>query len=195
MSNIEVYNLKLFMIMLGSKPAGRHTEQHDIFFGIASSLKELVPNIKRFWPEGGAKIHIDAWREVTKVDDYKLNVSLRTETDSLSLRKPLRLFFINFGGYQENVFAEKHFNLLSVNEDKASALKAAKEALFFRFNLFWAEASHIDDKYGIDVDDIDEVEDILSDEQRGKYKIDLIRATDFTEDEIHLGYLKLNLTA
>jgi hypothetical protein len=29
-------------------PAGRHTEQHDIFFGIGSSLKEIVPKMKDF---------------------------------------------------------------------------------------------------------------------------------------------------
>lgn len=61
-------DLKLFMVLLGCKPAGRHTEQHDIFFGVATSLKELVPEIKAFWKEGGDKIHIDAWREVTVVD-------------------------------------------------------------------------------------------------------------------------------
>jgi hypothetical protein len=32
---------KLYMVML-VLPAGRHTEQHDIFFGIGSSLKEMT---------------------------------------------------------------------------------------------------------------------------------------------------------
>jgi len=183
------------MIMLGSKPAGRHTEQHDIFFGIASSLKELIPNIRTFWPEAGDKVHVDAWREVTNVDGYKVKVSLRTESDSSPFKKLRQLFFINLGGYREKVFAEQHFNLLCVNEDKASALKKAKETLFFRFNHFGVAAAHVDDKYGIDVDDIDEIADILPYEHRENYKIDLIPSLDFTEDEIHLGYLSLNLIA
>jgi hypothetical protein len=35
--------VKLFMLLLGSKAPGRHVEQHDFFFGIAASLRELVP--------------------------------------------------------------------------------------------------------------------------------------------------------
>ena len=50
--------LKLFMLLLGCKPPGRHVEQHDVFFGIAGSLDELIPEIKAFWPETD-KIHID----------------------------------------------------------------------------------------------------------------------------------------
>ena len=42
--------LKLYMVMLGCTPKGRFTEQHDIFFGIGNSLKELIPNMKAFWP-------------------------------------------------------------------------------------------------------------------------------------------------
>jgi hypothetical protein len=41
------------MLLLGSKAPGRHVEQHDYFFGIASSLKEMVPAIKKFWRGGG----------------------------------------------------------------------------------------------------------------------------------------------
>jgi hypothetical protein len=52
-------NMKLYMIT----PAGRHTEQHDIFFGIGSSLKEIVLKMKDFGQKPG-RIHIDAWREV-----------------------------------------------------------------------------------------------------------------------------------
>ncbi|MGN6440105.1 MAG: DUF1543 domain-containing protein [Agriterribacter sp.] len=33
------------MLLLGCKPAGRHTEQHDVFFGIGASLKDLIPDI------------------------------------------------------------------------------------------------------------------------------------------------------
>jgi hypothetical protein len=58
---------KLFMILLGCKPKGRHTEQHDIFFTIGKSIKDIIPHIESFWKDGGT-IHIDAWREVTEVD-------------------------------------------------------------------------------------------------------------------------------
>ncbi|WP_413667370.1 DUF1543 domain-containing protein [Mucilaginibacter sp. Mucisp86] len=67
-------NLKLFMLMLGCKPPGRHVEQHDVFFGIAPSLGDLVPEIQAFWPEP-EKIHIDAWREVNAVDGYAVKIT------------------------------------------------------------------------------------------------------------------------
>lgn len=53
--------VNLHMVMLGCTPKGRFTEQHDIFFGIGSNLKELVPDMKDFWPEAKGRIHIDAW--------------------------------------------------------------------------------------------------------------------------------------
>ena len=51
------------MVLLGSKPKGRNTEQHDVFFGIAHSLEELYPDLAGFWPDAKG-LHIDAWREV-----------------------------------------------------------------------------------------------------------------------------------
>jgi len=65
--------LKLFMLLLGCKPPGRHTEQHDVFFGIAANLRDLVPEIQAFWPEPH-NIHIDAWREVNNVDGYDVKI-------------------------------------------------------------------------------------------------------------------------
>ena len=65
---------KLYMIMLGCRPEGRYTEQHDIFFGIATSLKGLIPNMKKFWPEAKGRIHIDAWREVSSVDNHLIEI-------------------------------------------------------------------------------------------------------------------------
>ena len=94
--------LKLFMVMLGCKPEGRFTEQHDIFFGIGTSLKELIPEMKAFWPEAKGQIHIDAWREVTKVDGFQIDVEARTSP----VKNDSQLFFINLGGYKENEFEE-----------------------------------------------------------------------------------------
>jgi hypothetical protein len=180
---------KLFMLLLGCKPHGRHTEQHDIFFGIASSLRELVPDIKSFWPEAGS-IHIDAWREVNTVENCSVKVALAGANESTA-EIPRKLFFINLGGYQENKFAEQHYIVLTVKSDKESAFKEARSTLFFAENNFDGN-SHIDDKYGIDVDDIYRVEDILSPVQKEMYKIEISPSTDLQADQIHLGYFKLS---
>src|ERR1700712_1715704 len=115
-------SFKLFMVLLGCKPPGRHTEQHDIFFGIAESLPQLVPLIKEFWPEPD-RIHLDAWREVTIVDDYQIRINVRKSTETAAFEKAKKLFFINLGGYQETKFAEQHYVLLTVKDDRAKAFR------------------------------------------------------------------------
>ncbi|PWK77150.1 uncharacterized protein DUF1543 [Mucilaginibacter oryzae] len=180
-------NLKLFMLMLGCKPPGRHTEQHDIFFGIAASLRDLVPQIHSFWP-GPQKIHIDAWREVNKVDGYEVNIVPRDN----DIGQTNKLFFINLGGYQPNRFEEQHHIVLTVQQDFASASKAAKATHFFKHNHFAGANAHIDDKYGVDVDDIYLVEDILSPSQKESFRIALVPNSNLPEDAINLGYFKLD---
>ena len=65
---------KLFMLLLGCRPVGRNTEQHDIYFGIAENLKDLIPSIKSFWKSSGS-IHIDAWRIVNNEDGYQIKIT------------------------------------------------------------------------------------------------------------------------
>lgn len=182
--------LKLYMVMLGCKPRGRHTEQHDVFFGIAESLKELAPQIRAFWPEP-EKIHIDAWREVNSVDGYQVCISQKDS--ALDLASKEKLFFINLGGYQENKFEEQHYILLTVQEDMAAASKNAKATLFFKHNRFDGANAHIDDKYGIDVDDIYPIEDMLPITLKETYSIILVPTSGLPDDTIHLGYLKLQV--
>jgi hypothetical protein len=67
------------------------------FFGIGQTLKHLVPAIIQFWPEAQGKIHIDAWREVTHVDGYSVQVVEKKTVENIL---PEKLFFINLGGYK-----------------------------------------------------------------------------------------------
>jgi len=178
---------KLFMIMLGCKPQGRHTEQHDIFFGIAPTLKELIPSILEFWPETKDKIHIDAWREVNHVGKYKIEVVAASE----QIQNETKLFFINLGGYRAGEFDEPHYKMLLATKDKSEAIKRAKETAFYKHTGFEGACSHIDDKYGIDIDDFFEINDALDKKLKEKYKIKLSPASTSFEDQIHLGYLPL----
>lgn len=183
---------KLFMILLGSKAPGRNVEQHDFFFGLGHSLADLVPALRAFWPEAGNSLHIDGWREVTAVDGFKVEVDLKAETDSPAAH---RLFFINLGGYTAGRLEEQHYTLLSVCRDKAEATQLAKKAAFFKSatiaGMKGANA-HIDEKYGIDVDDIHRIEDIWRPVSPGKYGIRLTPAVGLVEDAIHLGYFRLD---
>jgi hypothetical protein len=184
-------SLKLHMIMLGATPPGRHIEQHDIFFGIAPSLKALAPAMKAFWPEP-ERIHIDAWREVTVVENYRVVIVPKDQPASKEAVNK-KLFFINLGGYQENKFEEQHYVLLTVKPNRAAAFKEAKETFFYKNNQFDKATSHIDDKYGVDVDDLYEIEDILSPELKAQYRIELHPVSGLAEDSMHLGYIKMSL--
>lgn len=183
--------IKLFMVLLGCKPKGRHTEQHDIFFGVEHSLKDLAPAIIAFWPEP-QKIHIDAWREVTEVDGYSVSLVEKGMNHAGIEKKTERLFFLNLGGYKENEFEEYHYKVLVIGKDKSTAIQQAKESAFYKHTGFKGADSHIDDKYGVDVDDLYEIEDILPLHIKEKYFISITPAVNAEKDEWHLGYTKLS---
>lgn len=174
------------MLLLGCKPRGRNTEQHDIFFGIGTELKDLLPDIFSFWPEAKDKIHIDAWRQVTQVDGQNISISLSANNSNQSTR----LFFLNLGGYKPGEFEEYHYKMLVACADKGKAIDTAKKTAFYIHTGFKGATSHIDDKYGIDVDDIYEITDILPVNIKEKYSIILQPADEIVTDEIHLGYFK-----
>ncbi|MBO9683035.1 MAG: DUF1543 domain-containing protein [Flavisolibacter sp.] len=182
-------DLKLYMILLGCKPAGRNTEQHDLFFGIGRSLGDVKNDIIDFWKEANGKIHIDGWREVQSVDGYAIEV---VNKDGVASPQKEKLFFINLGGYKQNEFEEFHYKMLTVATDKGIAVQKSKQTAFYKHTGFEGAASHIDDKYGIDVDDIYEIEDILPSHLKEQYTIQITKADNLHEDELHLGYLKID---
>jgi hypothetical protein len=180
---------KLFMIMLGCTPEGRHTEQHDIYFSIGNSINDLKQEIIDFWPEANGKIHLDAWRCVTVVDGYQIQV---VEVNEQAEVQPFKLFFFNLGGYKRNEFDEFHYKMLVIAETKAAAIQQAKESAFYKHTGFTGAPSHIDDKFGVDIDDFFEIPDMLPVDLKNKYKLQISPATGLIEDEVHLGYMKLD---
>ena len=172
------------MVLLGCRPAGRNTEQHDVFFGIAEDLQDLKPHIATFWKE--QKLHVDAWREVVFVDGFRIEVVPKKD----SKNDGPRLFFINLGGYKPEAFEEFHYKLLAVAEDKGGAIAKARKTAFYLHTGFPGASSHIDDKFGVDVDDIEDIEEILPEAFTKLYSLNLIPAPETEQDAIHLGYLK-----
>jgi len=178
---------KLYMVLLGCKPPGRCTEQHDIFFGIGETLADLKTAMQQFWKEA-PKIHIDAWREVGVVNGYRVTVEERAA--EASYPNSQTLFFINLGGYRKNEFDEFHYKLLAVAATSGEAVQSAKETAFYRHTGFEGAHAHIDDKYGVDVDDIINIEEILSVQYKNRYRLRLQQQAGQPADTLHLGYLK-----
>ena len=177
------------MLLIGASPPERNIEQHDVFFGIGESINDLIPDVLAFWP-GNNKLHFDAWREVTSVNGYNVEVVLKKENKQDSAFK---LFFINLGGYKQNEFEEFHYKMVIAATDKAEAMKISKQTAFFRHTGFKGATAHIDDKFGVDVDDIYEITDILPVGLKEKYSISVTPADSLTEDEMNLGYFKLSM--
>ena len=180
--------MKLFYVIIGATPKGRNIEQHDVFFGIAENLKDLVPAIKNFWKEAEGKIHIDCYQEVQFADGYEIKIIEKTSEISEN-----NLFFINLGGYKPGHFEEFHEQHLMVGKSMGEIVKRAKQTEFYKTMGFKNAESHIDDKYGVDIDDIYKISDLLSKEAKKKYSI-ILEKTDAENQEnlMKIGYLKID---
>ena len=175
------------MFLIGCTPPGRHIEQHDIYFGIADGIVELIPDMIAFWPEAKGDIHIDAWREVRLVNGFEVTV-----LDGEPVENTHQLFFINLGGYKQKEFDEFHYKMIVAAKDKGEAVKMSKQTAFYKHTGFKGANSHVDDKYGIDVDDLHAIRDILPSSGKTKYSIQIRPASpQLKEDEIHLGYFRV----
>lgn len=180
------------MVLLGCKPAGRTIEQHDIFFGIGETLKELIPAMKAHWPEAKGRIHIDAWQQVQYANGYEIFIEERAENSIRSVSNEVCLFFLNLGGYKPGEFEEYHYKMVIAAKDKGAAMKLAKTTVFYKHTGYKGATSHIDDKYGVDVDDMYAICDILGAEFKDKYRIVLSPTEVDNVNEQHIGYFKLD---
>ena len=162
-----------------------------MFFGIGNTMKDLVPAIKAFWPEAKQTLHVDAWREVTKVDGYSITVIPKAEGSAAETEAD-KLFFLNLGGYKPGEFDEFHYKLLVVAKDQAGAIKQAKQTAFYKHTGFKGATSHIDNKFGVDVDELYQVQDILPEELKQRFSLQLTPNESTVEDELHLGYFMLH---
>lgn len=188
--------LTLYMVQLGARPKGRLIEQHDMFFGVANQVDELIADINNHWPEVKNKWHIDSYRAVTKIGNYTIQVVESNE--QLKNTNDLKLFFINLGGYQQGSFEEFHYKLLIVAASQAEAIKQAKQSEFYKQFTFkdkdspFDAASHIDDKFEVDVDDIYNVGDLVSNVQLLIEPIvDIENGLENEEDKEYVGYMSI----
>ena len=182
-------NYELYFFLIGCKPQGRNTEQHDVFITVAENPAETELQLLNFWPEANGKLHIDSWRKITSINGYKIDVVLKEE------KKPgqnsLSLFFLNLGGYKADDLEEYHYKEFVVAKDKSEAIALTKQSAFYKHTGFKGAESHIDDKFGIDVDDIFSIEELLPQEIKSKFSITFSPTDQIEKDEIHIGYLTL----
>ena len=181
--------MKLFYVILGATTTGRNIEQHDVFFGIAKRVEDLHPEIKNFWKF--TKLHIDCYQEVKFADGYELKIVEKTESLT-ETENDVELFFINLGGYKAGHFEEFHEQHLMVGTSLAEVIKKVKKTRFYKTMGFKDAPSHVDDQYGVDIDDIYNINDLLSKETKEKYTIILEKSTSIAQENImKVGYFKI----
>lgn len=181
--------MKLYMLKIGATPKGRLIEQHDMFFTIAPNVPALAELIDEFWPEVAGCWHVDGWREITQVGDYAVEVVEKTEA---AIQNEVQLFFFNLGGYLEGNIEEHHHKLLIAASDSKSAIAQAKQSDFyqqFSFDTSIAAVSHIDNQYGVAIDEMYRLDDILSPSLRQTYALKLTRQKG-EPDALYQGYIK-----
>lgn len=202
--------MKLFMLKIGARPQGRLIEQHDVMFVIANSLSETIESVNQHWPAVKNNWHLDAWREVKRVGDYKILLS----TGSLSKDKALadervdnkldsqgkQLYFVNLGGYLPGQFEEFHYKTLVVAETLGKATAQVKKTAFYQDYTFdnidtaksGVATSHVDDKHQLDLDDIHCVADLLpKDVALTIQPLTEHEKNQLPDDALHIGYLSL----
>lgn len=177
--------MKLFYIILGAEPTERNIEQHDVFFGIAEDVKDLYPEIKQFWK--GVKLHMDCYQEVKYIDGYEIKI-----VEKSSVASENQLYFINLGGYKVGHFEEFHEQHLMVGQSMGEVIKRVKKTNFYKTMGFKNAPSHIDDKLGVDIDDLYTVDDLLSQSTKDRYSIILEKSiNEDQKNAMEIGYFKI----
>ena len=85
--------------------------------------------------------------------------------------------------------------MLAVAATKGDAIKQAKQTAFYKHTGFTGAPSHIDDKWGIDVGDVYEVNDILPAADRNQFTIQIEPAATTATDQLQLGYITFDKLA
>lgn len=110
---------KLFVIYIGGSTETSLIELHDMRFVIADKIEDTYADLKKTWWGTPESLHLDCWGALEFADGYKIDL-VKQAVDN-----PLKLYFINLGGYSKNDFTELHQNIFLVAESESEAKKRA----------------------------------------------------------------------
>ena len=159
--------MKLFLVVLGGRCRGCHTEQHDVRWVVGDDIEDTYPQLIQQWIGLRRGLHLDSYRAVDRVDNHRVEVipgppsSRQKKTDATD-----KLWFVNLGAYDPNSMAERHHFGLVVAQSTASAKAAAK-----RRWLKGLEQIHKDDLHSVMQEP--ELDDLLPIEGNGQWSLRL----------------------
>jgi len=128
---------KLFMIGIGGKKTPANIEVHDVCFIIADKIEDCYECLKTNWY--GESLHIDTYKVINGANGYHLTLSDQPTDDQE------KLFFVNMGGYDQQVFGELHEVGLFVANSEQEAREQSKDLL-----LVDTDNQHIDNIYPVE---------------------------------------------
>ncbi|PCI38628.1 MAG: hypothetical protein COB50_02090 [Thiotrichales bacterium] len=136
--------MKLFAVLLGGRASGCHIELHDVVFTVGKSLEETYPLLVNKWFGESNRLHVDSSVELCHVDGYQITIKPHPP-----INQDNQLYFVNFGGYEQQVFGEMHHVGFYVCSSKKNAIIKAKKELCVGLTQ-----QHCDDNFTIAVDDL-----------------------------------------
>ncbi len=107
--------MKLFVIYIGGKMETSLIELHDMRFVVAERIEDTFQDLKQEWWGVPKSLHIDCWGVLSYADGYRISLEKKPSKSSK------KLFFVNLGGYDANIFTELHENIFVVAENESDA--------------------------------------------------------------------------
>lgn len=153
---------KLFAIYLGGRADRCNIELHDVVFAIGASIEDTYPQLGKKWFGNYNRYHIDSYIELKYVDGYEIQLVKKKSEKS----EPNKLFFVNFGAYEENLFGEVHQCAFYVGKEKAEAIQKAKKNLCINMIQTHCDDNlvvddHVETAFGeFDLDDLIEIDQV-----------------------------------
>lgn len=132
---------KLHAVMLGGRARGCRIELHDVAFAVGDTLEDTHFQLLDQWFGEARGLHVDAWMVVDQVEGYRIHLRPEPPDDD----QPVRLYFVNIGGYRPGELAEQHGYALLAAAGKAQAKARAKRLLLQGY-----DSVHKDDLYEVD---------------------------------------------
>jgi hypothetical protein len=162
----------LFVIYIGGSYEGALIELHDIRLVISDTIENTYDALRKSWWGKPESLHLDAWGILRHADGYSIDIVV-TE----SWLSPLKLYFVNLGGYDSKQFTELHKNIFVVAQNEQEAKSRA-----LRHIIGW-ESPHRD--YLFDIDKILDVSKFLNN------KIQLTPCTEDNDFEFICKYVPI----
>lgn len=114
---------QLFIVYLGGSAPKANIELHDVQFVLGNTIEDTYEQLRQNWFGTVKGLHLDSYKAIKGADGYQ--ISLQDKPQNFAKK----LYFVNFGGYEESKLNELHEFALFVAADKAEAKEKAKKSL------------------------------------------------------------------